>query len=56
MGEIIFLIVLLLLGGVLFQQTFTFGVSILDQSGGPALDVYKRQSLWSPFEYFTETS
>lgn len=37
MGEIIFLIVLLLLGGVLFQQTFTFGVSILDQSGGPAL-------------------
>lgn len=37
MGEIVFLVVLLIISAVCFQQTFTFGVSILDQSGGPAV-------------------
>lgn len=37
MGELVFLLLLLILCAVCFVQTLSFPVSILDQSGGPAL-------------------
>lgn len=37
MGELVFLLILLILCAVCFVQTLSFPVSILDQSGGPAL-------------------
>jgi putative tricarboxylic transport membrane protein len=37
MGEIIFLVFLLITGGVMFYSTYDFRTSLLDTSGGPAL-------------------
>lgn len=37
MGELIFLVFLLITGGVMFYSTYDFRTSLLDTSGGPAL-------------------